>query len=88
VFLDIGMPGMDGYELARRIRQERDLGAVQLIALTGWGQEDDRRKSKEAGIDVHLVKPLDLSALEAALSKLAERRGHTALLERAAGGSR
>jgi PAS domain S-box-containing protein len=88
VFLDIGMPGMDGYEVARRIRQDRDLGAVQLVALTGWGQEDDRRKSKEAGIDVHLVKPLDLSTLRAVLCKLAERSGHAALLERAAGGSR
>jgi len=62
VLLDIGMPLMDGYEVARRIRAR--LGkAVRLIALTGWGQEDDVRRAERAGFDHHLVKPPDLQKL-------------------------
>jgi CheY-like chemotaxis protein len=88
VFLDIGMPGMDGYEVARRIRSDQDVAAVQLIALTGWGQEEDRRKSREAGMDDHLVKPVDLVTLKAILFKPARRRGHAAPAERALSASR
>jgi PAS domain S-box-containing protein len=62
--LDIGMPGMDGYEVARRVRAAPDGGDITLIALTGWGNDDDRRRSREAGIDHHLVKPVDLRVLE------------------------
>jgi signal transduction histidine kinase len=58
--LDIGMPGMDGYELARRIRAQAWGRNILLVALTGWGQEGDRRRSKEAGFDSHWVKPLDI----------------------------
>jgi signal transduction histidine kinase len=58
--LDIGMPGMDGYELARRIRAEPWGRNILLVALTGWGQEGDRRRSREAGFDSHWVKPLDI----------------------------
>src|SRR5581483_5397086 len=54
VFLDIGMPGMDGYEVARRLRQTPGLGNVMLAALTGWGQKEDRRRTAEAGFDHHL----------------------------------
>ncbi|HET7131654.1 MAG TPA: response regulator, partial [Gammaproteobacteria bacterium] len=68
VLLDIGMPEMDGYELARRIRSRSDGADLILIALTGWGQEEDRRRSKEAGIDHHLVKPVDIAALERLLA--------------------
>ena len=68
VFLDIGMPGMDGYEVARRIRNRDDAGRFRLVALTGWGQEKDRRLSKAAGFDHHLIKPADVSALQAVLS--------------------
>ena len=57
VFLDIGMPGMDGYEVARRMRQQPGLEKVVLAALTGWGQQEDRRRTAEAGFDHHLVKP-------------------------------
>jgi CheY-like chemotaxis protein len=61
--LDIGMPRMDGYEAARQIRTA--LGAdVVLVALTGWGQEDDQRRAREAGFDLHLTKPADPSLLE------------------------
>lgn len=68
VFLDIGMPVMDGYAVARRIRQQPCLGQVRLVALTGWGQEDDRRRSQEAGFDAHLVKPADPRALQHVLA--------------------
>src|SRR5262249_47490225 len=57
VLLDIGMPGMDGYEVARRIRALPDQRGVMLVALTGWGQEADRKRSLEAGFDRHLTKP-------------------------------
>jgi signal transduction histidine kinase/CheY-like chemotaxis protein len=68
IFLDIGMPQMDGYEVARRIRSTTSLDGVLLVALTGWGQEDDRRRSAEAGFDVHLVKPVEPTALETVLT--------------------
>jgi CheY-like chemotaxis protein len=63
IVLDIGMPGMDGYEVARRLRALPDHAGTTLIALTGWGQEDDVARSREAGINHHLVKPPDLDAL-------------------------
>jgi signal transduction histidine kinase/CheY-like chemotaxis protein len=63
VLLDIGMPEMDGYEVARRIRAAPDRGRVLLIALTGWGQEDDLQRSRTAGFDHHLVKPPDVERL-------------------------
>jgi len=59
ILLDIGLPGMNGYEVARRIRTSVELQGVTLAALTGWGQEEDRRRTKEAGFDHHLVKPAD-----------------------------
>ena len=62
--LDISLPGMDGYELARRLRSQPGLGPVVLVALTGWGHEEDRRRSQEAGYDHHLTKPVELSALQ------------------------
>jgi signal transduction histidine kinase len=64
VLSDIAMPRMDGYELARRLRREPSLKDVVLVALTGYGQESDRRRAREAGFDVHLVKPVDLEALK------------------------
>ena len=72
VILDIGMPGMDGYEVARRIRQQPEFQKVTLIALTGWGQDKDRRQSQTAGFDYHLIKPADVDALQALLA-LVER---------------
>jgi len=56
--LDIGLPKIDGYEVARRIRKQPGGGSITLVALTGWGQEEDRRKSKAAGFDHHLTKPV------------------------------
>jgi CheY-like chemotaxis protein len=59
VLLDIGLPRLDGYEVARRLRRESDLPGVRLIAMTGYSQDADRRKAEEAGFDHHLVKPVD-----------------------------
>jgi two-component system CheB/CheR fusion protein len=63
--LDLGMPGMDGVEVARRIRQDPRLAGLRIAALTGWGQESDRARTREAGFDFHLTKPADLGLLEA-----------------------
>jgi CheY-like chemotaxis protein len=68
--LDIGLPSMDGYELARRLRPLPGMGQVVLVALTGWGQEEDRRRSEEAGFDHHLVKPVNLADLQQLLGAL------------------
>ncbi len=67
--LDIGMPGLNGYEAARRIRQRPGGEGVVLVAVTGWGQDDDKRKAAEAGFDRHLTKPVDPQALEEILAK-------------------
>jgi CheY-like chemotaxis protein len=66
VLVDIGLPGFDGLEMARRVRHEVG-AAIHLIALTGYGQPDDRRLALEAGFDAHLVKPVDPPALLAAI---------------------
>ena len=73
VVLDLGMPGMDGYDVARRIRQQPDFQGIILIALTGWGREDDRRRTHQAGFDHHLVKPVDPVILQTLLVSLAGR---------------
>ncbi|RZA31296.1 MAG: response regulator, partial [Lysobacteraceae bacterium] len=70
-FLDIGMPGMDGYDTARAMRRIAGLEDMTLVALTGWGAESDRRKSNEAGFDQHLTKPVQLDVVQELLSKLA-----------------
>jgi CheY-like chemotaxis protein len=67
--LDIGMPDLSGYEVAQRLRQEPWGRGMQLIALTGWGQDTDRQRALEAGFDFHLTKPVDLDALESLLSE-------------------
>jgi PAS domain S-box-containing protein len=64
LLVDIGMPGMDGYELARRIRESPRYHDVTLVAVTGWGQEEDRRRSQAAGFDFHLTKPVDFQTLQ------------------------
>jgi signal transduction histidine kinase/DNA-binding response OmpR family regulator len=67
VLLDIGMPGMDGYEVARRLRALDPARDTSIVALTGWGQSEDRRLAREAGFDHHLVKPANVDALRAIL---------------------
>lgn len=73
VLLDIGMPGMDGHEVARRIRLLPESRDVTLIALTGWGQAEDRHRSLSAGFDYHLIKPADVQALQSLLVSLESR---------------
>jgi CheY-like chemotaxis protein len=70
VLLDLGMPGMDGYAVARETRRRPGGRDIVLIALTGWGQEEDRRRTHEAGFDQHLTKPVDLDALQALLGSV------------------
>ena len=72
-FLDIGLPGMSGYELARRLRSHPAMERALLVAMTGYGQQEDRRRSQEAGFDYHLVKPTDLNALNDLLANLSAR---------------
>lgn len=64
VLLDIGLPGIDGYETARRIRQSARGKEVMLVALTGWGQDRDRQRAADAGFDQHWVKPVGLEKLK------------------------
>jgi CheY-like chemotaxis protein len=66
--LDIGMPGMDGFEVARQVRQRVDFNNIMLIALTGWGQTEDRNRTRAAGFDHHLVKPANITALQSLLT--------------------
>jgi CheY-like chemotaxis protein len=73
VLMDIGMPRMSGLEAARAIRELPDGGRLWLIALSGWGQSEDRRKSREAGFDHHFVKPVDVEALIELIRKLPKR---------------
>jgi len=63
ILLDLGLPGLDGYEVARRIRSQPDGAGRLIVAITGYGQERDRRRSFEAGFDAHLVKPVELQEL-------------------------
>ena len=74
VLLDIGMPGMDGYEVARQLRTRFPDRKPMLVAITGWGQEDDRRRARAPGFDHHLVKPADLVALQELLASLEPAR--------------
>jgi CheY-like chemotaxis protein len=71
VLLDIGLPEMDGYELARRLRRHPATAHATLVAVTGYGQDQDRRNSAQAGFDHHLVKPVDMAALEKIVAAVA-----------------
>jgi PAS domain S-box-containing protein len=74
IFLDIGLPGMDGHEVARALRQTAGMEDVMLVALTGWGGQDDVARSAQAGFDQHLTKPVDVSALESVLASMQTAR--------------
>jgi PAS domain S-box-containing protein len=71
MIVDIGLPGINGYEVARRLRADPAIAKVFLIALTGWGSDDDRRRAAEAGFDVHLTKPIDASVVRKLIAQLA-----------------
>jgi signal transduction histidine kinase len=66
---DIGMPGLDGYQLAAALRREPEGASCLLVAITGWGQEGDRERARQAGFDEHLVKPVDMAQLSAVLAR-------------------
>jgi CheY-like chemotaxis protein len=70
ILLDIGLPGLNGYDACRRIREQPWGKRIVLVALTGWGQEEDKRRAAEAGFDHHLTKPVDPADLEKLLSEL------------------
>ncbi|HKQ78520.1 MAG TPA: PAS domain-containing protein [Blastocatellia bacterium] len=70
IFLDLNLPEMDGYEVARRLRLEAELGGMTLVAMTGYGQEEDRRRTQEAGFHHHFVKPIDYDMLQELLLSL------------------
>jgi CheY-like chemotaxis protein len=74
-FVDIGLPGMDGYELARRLRRIPQTGSTVLVALTGYGQPQDREAAREAGFDHFFVKPMDMRQLTELIASLSERHG-------------
>ena len=74
VLLDIGLPKLNGYEVAQRIRESPWGASMFLIAVTGWGQDEDRQRSSEVGLNVHMVKPVEPSALEKLLAGIAARR--------------
>jgi CheY-like chemotaxis protein len=71
ILMDIGMPRLNGLDATRRIRREPWGGEIAIIALTGWGQDDDRERSRAAGCDGHLVKPVNLSELKKVLVETA-----------------
>ena len=70
ILMDIGMPGMSGYDVARHIREQPQYEHIKLVALTGWGQEKDRRLSRESGFDHHLTKPVDFKVLKSLITSL------------------
>jgi CheY-like chemotaxis protein len=69
VLLDIGLPGMDGYEVARRLKQQPGMESLCIAAVTGYGQPDDRRRAREAGFQHHFIKPVDLQMLQDVLAQ-------------------
>ncbi|MBX9652862.1 response regulator, partial [bacterium] len=74
ILLDIGMPHLNGLEAAAEIRKRAWGREIMLVALTGWGQEEDRRRTKEAGFDLHLTKPIDFSVLTEVLDSIKKVR--------------
>jgi CheY-like chemotaxis protein len=73
VLLDIGLPGMDGYEVAQKMRELPGLRDIRLVAVTGYGRSDDRLRAREAGFDDHLIKPVEYAVLERALAGIRAR---------------
>ncbi len=73
VLLDIGLPGMDGYEVAQKMRELPGLRDIRLVAVTGYGRSDDRRRARDAGFDDHLTKPVEYAVLERTLAGLRAR---------------
>lgn len=81
ILLDISMPGMDGYETCHRLRQQAWGHDVVVIALTGYGQSEDRQRAKDVGFDAHLIKPVDLTTLPGLLTDLINKKQSGSALE-------
>jgi len=79
VLLDIGLPDIDGYETARRIRALSGGDRMRLIAVTGWGQQEDKQRARAAGFDAHLTKPVELAAVSALLAEKAKWAAYASL---------
>jgi CheY-like chemotaxis protein len=75
ILLDLAMPGMDGYETRRQLRAQPGATHAFLVAMTGFGNEDDKKRTREAGFDAHLTKPVELDALMALLNSVRGREG-------------
>jgi CheY-like chemotaxis protein len=75
-FLDIGLPGMNGYEVAAQLRRQLSPAPAVLVAVTGWGTAEDKHRATAAGFDLHLTKPVDLSSIETVLAHLREHEHH------------
>jgi CheY-like chemotaxis protein len=73
VLMDIGLPDMDGYAVARRLREDPRLAATPLVAITGYGQEEDKMRARDAGFDRHLTKPVDFAMLRTVLAELGDQ---------------
>jgi CheY-like chemotaxis protein len=73
VLLDISLPGMDGYEVLRRLREQSGASQPKVVAVTGFGRAEDRRRTQEAGIDHHLVKPLGPDVLKTLIQSLGQK---------------
>ena len=72
ILMDLGMPGMDGFEAARQIRSETINSRLRIVAVTGWGSSDDRARTREAGFDAHLTKPIAFEFLNDMLDELSK----------------
>jgi CheY-like chemotaxis protein len=73
ILLDVGMPDMDGTEVAKEVRQHREVAGARIVALTGWGQAEDRQRTAAAGFDDHLTKPADPAQIQRLLEEVAVR---------------
>ncbi len=75
VLLDLGLPGMSGIDVALALRKRPGAAGIRIVALTGWGRDEDRRQTREAAFDYHLTKPADPEILEQMLREIAEQAG-------------
>ena len=76
VLCDLGLPGMDGYQVAAALRRDPEMAGARLIAISGYGQEEDQRRAHEAGFELHLIKPVDFAELQRVLG-ITPRRPHS-----------
>jgi CheY-like chemotaxis protein len=75
ILLDVGLPDLNGTEVARELRRHHEVAGARIVALTGWGQAEDRQRTADAGFDAHLTKPADPAQIQRILEEVAVRRG-------------